>query len=72
MSRQIIVYTHPECTFSDALKDELDEEGKEYEEINLALLPDKWLELENLTGGERITPVMVENEVVSVGFHGVG
>ena len=72
MSRQIIVYTHPECTFSDALKDELDEEGKEYEEINLALLPDKWLELENLTGGDRITPVMVENEVVSVGFHGVG
>jgi len=72
MNRQIILYTHPECTFSDALKDELDEEGKEYEEINLALLPDKWLELENLTGGERITPVMVENEVVSVGFHGVG
>ena len=72
MSRQIIVYTHHECTFSDALKDELEEEGKEYEEINLALLPDKWLELENLTGGERITPVMVENEVVSVGFHGVG
>ena len=72
MNRQIILYTHPECTFSDALKDELDEEGKEYEEINLAFLPDKWLELENLTGGERITPVMVENEVVSVGFHGVG
>ncbi len=72
MDRQIILYTHPECTFSDALKDELDESGKEYEEINLALLPDKWLELESLTGGERITPVMVENEVVSVGFHGVG
>ena len=25
-----------------------------------------------LTGGERITPVTVEGELVTVGFHGVG
>ena len=72
MAEQILLYTHPECTFSDALKDELDEAGTQYDEINLALSPDKWAELEELTGGERITPVMVEGETVSVGFHGVG
>ena len=66
------VYTHPECSYSDALKDELKEEGREYTEINLALLPEAWADLEKLTGGERITPVMVDGDEVMVGFHGVG
>ncbi len=72
MTLKPILYTHPECSFSDALKDELDEAGTEYDEINLALKPEAWGDLEKLTGGERITPVMVEGDVVSVGFHGVG
>ena len=29
-------------------------------------------ELERLTGGERITPVMVEGDLVIVGYHGIG
>ena len=62
----------PTVHFSDALKDELDTAGTEYEEIDLALSPDAWLDLEKLTGGERITPVMIEGGEVSVGFHGVG
>ena len=66
------VYTHPECSYSDALKDELDEEGREYTEIDLALRPEAWADLEKLTGGERITPVMVDGDEVMVGFHGVG
>ena len=53
----MIVYTHPDCTYSEALKDELREAGTVYEEINLALKPDQWPKLEELTGGERITPV---------------
>ena len=35
----MIVYTHPDCTYSEALKDELREAGTVYEEINLALNP---------------------------------
>ncbi len=66
------IYTHPECSYSVALKDELDEEGREYTEINLALRPEAWADLEKLTGGERITPVMVDGDEVMVGFHGVG
>ena len=72
MADSVVLYTHPECTFSDALKEELDVAGTQYEEINLALRPEAWEDLEKLTGGERITPVMVEGDVVSVGFHGVG
>ena len=65
-------YTHPTCSYSDALKDELKEEGREYTEIDLALRPEAWADLEKLTGGERITPVMVDGDEVMVGFHGVG
>lgn len=72
MGNKLIVYSHPECGYSDALKDELSTDGKEYEEIDLSLHPEKWSKLEELTGGERITPVTVEGDVITVGFHGVG
>ena len=67
-----MLYTHPDCTYSDALKEELNAAGTQYEEIDLALHPEAWADLEALTAGERITPVMVEGDAVSVGFHGVG
>jgi glutaredoxin len=51
---------------------ELDEKGTEYDEIDLAIEPDKWADLEALTNGERITPVMVENGQVTIGYHGIG
>lgn len=72
LAETVVLYTHPECSFSDALKEELDTAGTAYEEIDLARRPEAWADLEALTGGERITPVMVEGETVSVGFHGVG
>ena len=72
MADKVVLYTHPDCTYSDALKEELDAGGTRYEEIDLALRPEAWARLEELTGGERITPVMVEGDTVSVGFHGVG
>ena len=72
MADKLIVYSHPECGYSDALKEELNEAGAAYEEIDLALHPEEWPKLEELTGGERITPVTVEGELVTVGFHGVG
>ena len=72
MADKLIVYSHPECGYSDALKEELNEAGAVYEEIDLSLRPEEWSKLEALTGGERITPVTVEGELVTVGFHGVG
>ncbi|MCX8213652.1 MAG: UXX-star (seleno)protein family 2 [SAR202 cluster bacterium] len=72
MADTMVVYTHPECSYSGALKAELDDLGAEYQEIDLALKPEEWATLEALTGGERITPVSVEGDFVSIGFHGVG
>jgi glutaredoxin len=67
-----ILYTHPDCTYSAAKQAELDEEGVDYQRVDLALEPDRWAELEELTGGERITPVFVGPARLEVGFHGVG
>ncbi len=72
MADTAILYTHPDCTYSGALKDELDGAGTEYREVNLALQPEEWETLVALTNGERITPVLVEGDKVEVGFHGVG
>ena len=72
MSESIVLYTHPDCSYSDALKEELTDLALDFEEINLALNPEVWGKVEELTGGERITPVMVTGDNVEVGFHGVG
>ena len=68
----LLMYTHPDCSYSNALKAEFDSEGRAYDEIDLSRRPEAWADLEKLTGGERITPVTVESGEVSVGFHGVG
>lgn len=54
------------------MKEELTDLALDFEEINLALKPELWEKVEELTGGERITPVMVTGDNVEVGFHGVG
>lgn len=72
MDARLIIYTHPDCSYSDALKEELDAAGAVYDEIDLALKPSEWERIEELTGGERITPVTVEGDSVNIGFHGVG
>jgi|TARA_Y100000294_G_scaffold149033_1_gene145685 glutaredoxin len=68
----ITLYTHPDCNYSVALKDELDNKGETYKEINLALNPEEWDSLIKLTSGERITPVLVNGDTIEIGFHGIG
>ena len=68
----LIVYTRPDCSYSDALLHDLEKDGVEYQQIDLEEHPEHIEELERLTGGERITPVMVEGELVIVGYHGIG
>jgi glutaredoxin len=50
----------------------LDEAGTVYEEIDLAQNPEAWEEVQHFSGGDRITPVLVENGYATVGYHGVG
>ena len=47
---------------------EIEEDGFEVGEMSNKLME----KVEELTGGERITPVMVTGDNVEVGFHGVG
>ena len=68
----IILYTHPDCNYSDAQRADFVKEGVEFTEIDVTVHPEAVPELEKLTGGERITPVIVEGEAVTVGYHGVG
>lgn len=69
---KLIVYTRPDCSYSDALKWDLDLDGVDYTEIDLSIHPEHVPEVERITGGERITPVMVEGDFVAVGYKGVG
>ena len=69
---ELVIYTRPDCTYSDALLHDLRKDGVEYRQVDLEEHPELVGELERLTGGERVTPVMVEGDLVIVGYHGVG
>ncbi|MFQ5860701.1 MAG: UXX-star (seleno)protein family 2 [Dehalococcoidia bacterium] len=68
----VVIYTHPDCTYSAAAKDELQKNSVPFREIDISKNPEAILELERLTGGERITPVLVEGDAVTVGYYGAG
>ena len=67
---QFILYTHPDCAFSAAAKMDYRKRKIDYVEIDVSKQKDKIPELEQLTGGERVTPVMIENGSVIIGFKG--
>ena len=71
-SDKLIVYTRPDWSYSDALIWDLDLDGGDYTEIDLSIHPEHVPEVERITGGERITPVIVEGDFVAVGYKGVG
>ncbi len=66
------LYTHPDCSYSDALRHELVSDGVVFTEIDVDKQPEMISEVLKLTGGERITPVIVEGAVVTVGYRGAG
>lgn len=65
-----IIYTHPDCAFSSAAKMDYRKRKVEYTEIDVGKQADQIPALLALTDGERITPVIVENGVVTIGFKG--
>jgi len=66
----IVVYTHPDCAYSAAAKMDYRKRQVEFQEIDVSKQRDKIPELLKLTKGERITPVIVENGKVTIGFKG--
>ena len=67
---QVILYTHPDCAFSAAAKMDYRKRKVAYEEVDLSQQEDRVPELLGLTNGERITPVIVDNGTVTIGFKG--
>ncbi len=65
-----LLYTHPDCAFSAAAKMDYRKRKVDFLEIDVSKEPDKIPDLERLTGGERLTPVMVENGAVIIGYKG--
>jgi glutaredoxin len=65
-----ILYTHPDCAYSAAAKMDYRKRKVDFVEIDVSKRPDKIPELVQLTGGERLTPVLVENGNVIIGFKG--
>jgi glutaredoxin len=65
-----IIYTHPDCAYSSAALMDYRKRKAEYTQIDLSKQADQIPALLELTGGERVTPVIVENGVVTIGFKG--
>lgn len=68
-----VVYTHPTCGYCDMLKSELQQKHVAFEEIDVSKQPEMWDEVERLSGGDRITPVLVTADgEVEIGYKGIG
>ena len=68
-----IVYTHPTCGYYDLLVEDLSKDNIPYRVIDVSKEPDKWVDVERLSGGDKITPVMVTaSGEVEIGYKGIG
>ncbi len=68
-----IVFTHPTCGYCDLLKEDLAKDEIPFREIDVSKRPEMWGEVERLSGGDKITPVMVTaTGEVEIGYKGIG
>ena len=65
-----LIYTHPDCAYSSAAKMDYRKRKIDYTEIDLSKKADQIPALLKLTIGDRVTPVFVEDGVVTIGFKG--
>ncbi len=71
-TQTIVIYTHPDCDASAQAKADFQKDGIAYREIDVTVVPGAVEELERLTGGDHITPVIIDGDMVIVGYGGVG
>ncbi len=68
-----LMYSHPTCGYCDLMREELVEKAIDFEEIDVSKQPEMWSEVEKLSGGDKITPVLVHADgQVEIGFRGIG
>ena len=66
----VTIYTKEGCPYCEAAKKYYNDEGVAFEEIDVHQAPGAKEKVLELTGGERIVPVIVEGDEVKVGFGG--
>jgi len=67
----VTIYTKPGCPYCAAAKEDLSRRGIEYEEIDVYATPGAREKVAQLTGGQRVVPVLVdERHEVHIGFGG--
>ena len=71
-TKTIVIYTHPDCDASAQAKADFQKDGIAYREIDVTVVPGAVDELERLTGGDHITPVIIDGDMVIVGYGGMG
>ena len=72
-SNKNIIYTHPTCGYCDLLKEDLQSQNQPFEELDVSVNPELWKDVEKLSGGDRITPVLVRKDGPGeIGYKGIG
>lgn len=66
----VTIYTKPGCPYCAAAKQDLEERGVKYQEISTDSNPQVLEEIQRLSKGSNIVPVIVTGEEVKVGFGG--
>jgi glutaredoxin 3 len=67
----VTIYTKPGCPYCAAAKEDLSRRGIEYEEVDVYATPGAREKVAELTGGQRVVPVLVdERDEVHIGFGG--
>ena len=67
----LIIYTHTHCHVSHMAKAEFTRDSIAYKEIDISIVRGAFRELEGLTGGQRVTPVIVEGDKITIGYGGM-
>ena len=69
---RIKVYTQPGCEWSAIAVEEFKKNDIPFDEIDITKVSGAKEEMFEIAGGERITPVIVEGDLVTVGYNGMG
>ena len=70
---QLELYGTAGCQFTDELREWLEWNGREFVEYDVDLDPAALVRMRELTGGQRMVPVLVEDgRVVQIGWQGRG
>ncbi len=68
MSKKVVMYSTPSCKYCNVAKEFFDNNGVEYEVIDLTVNPEKKAEMMELTGQMGVPVIRIGEEDVMVGF----